>query len=66
MDRPPFSSLAALVFLLSQVLPEEDQQLSSKPRTEKNQSTREAEHVIWGKPLEKAAHMVRINALREL
>jgi len=53
VDWSTFSSPAALVYTLSQVLTEEDQQISRKPITEKNQSTRAKQNMSFeGKLLE--------------
>lgn len=68
MDWPPFSSLAALVFtlffvLLFQVLSEDDQHLSSNPRTDKNQSIERGRAGRLGETTrgtKQAAHMVRL------
>lgn len=68
MDWPPFSSLAALVFtlffvLLFQVLSEEDQHLSSNPRTDKispQERSRAGRLGETTRGTKQAAHMVRL------
>lgn len=68
MDQTPFSSQAAFVFILSQVLLEEDKHLSSKPITDKNQSTREKGNKLFSRNFyraKKAGHVVRLKVLRE-